>query len=576
MEKLECKFAIYIPPKKENQPDYHLIKEAVHKEDGSIEKKIRLIKDYQRPFYITEKQYRIHNDKKERENLDKLAKYVCTQSNLKNTLAKVLNKPYSNESINQLSASPYVYGVDISSTTHIKAEYIKRFPDCRSPYSVAYFDTETDVIIGHQNVIISSIVFENKIALAVDIKFIKDIANPIIAITNKFNFYLKEYIEKYDLKLEVFIVENAYEAIKACIDKAHEWKPDFLAIWNLDFDINKIIKACDEAKIDPKHVFSDPSLHNDLKFFKYKQGKKKKVTASGKVQPIPPSSQWHVVECPASFFIVDAMCVYRLIRLAKQEKQRYDLDSILNDELTLGKLSFKEADKYKKLEKHIFMQKNYKLEYIVYNIFDSFSMQLLDNKTMDLKYTMPVYAGLTDFANFKSQPKRISDALYFYLLETDQTVLGSTGKAPQYNKYVDDLNKEDEDEPDIKLDILSLKGWIVTLKAMMLDNDGLNCIKENKHMRSNIRGISADTDCTSSYPSDIIVANVSKETTKREIITIEGIDESVFRLQNINCLGGSVNAVQYCTTMFNFPQPEDVYKYFLENKESIKEKYRKL
>ena len=55
-------------------------------------------------------------------------------------------------------------------------------------------------------------------------------------------------------------------------------------------------------------------------------------------------------------------------------------------------------------------------------------------------------------------------------------------------------------------------------------------------------------------PNGECVFNISKETTSRELCAIEGIDEEVFRAQNMLPSGGHVNAVEYCTTMYNFPQ----------------------
>lgn len=95
----------------------------------------------------------------------------------------------------------------------------------------------------------------------------------------------------------------------------------------------------------------------------------------------------------------------------------------------------------------------------------------------------------------------------------------------------------------------------------MADN-GLRCIAEDPTMRTNIRAYNADSDAVSSYPSDMSACNVSKETTQREVITIEGIPEEIFRLQNINLLSGHVNAVEYCVSMFNFPTANQVLQQF--------------
>ena len=85
-------------------------------------------------------------------------------------------------------------------------------------------------------------------------------------------------------------------------------------------------------------------------------------------------------------------------------------------------------------------------------------------------------------------------------------------------------------------------------------------IEEDPHMRTNIRQYVFDADETSAYPTAVSIANVSKATTKREIISISGIEEETFRLQNINAMFGSVNAVEYCAMMFQLPTPEDLLK----------------
>jgi hypothetical protein len=86
----------------------------------------------------------------------------------------------------------------------------------------------------------------------------------------------------------------------------------------------------------------------------------------------------------------------------------------------------------------------------------------------------------------------------------------------------------------------------------------MRCLAECPDTRTNVRAFVEDIDAVSSYPSDVLACNVSKETTKREIVSIGDIDEFVFRMQNINALSGPINAIEYCTTMFNFPKPEEL------------------
>lgn len=53
-----------------------------------------------------------------------------------------------------------------------------------------------------------------------------------------------------------------------------------------------------------------------------------------------------------------------------------------------------------------------------------------------------------------------------------------------------------------------------------------------------------------------MAANISKDTTTKEIKTIGDIDVDVFKHKNINFMFGKVNQVDYVTTMFQAPTLE--------------------
>lgn len=52
--------------------------------------------------------------------------------------------------------------------------------------------------------------------------------------------------------------------------------------------------------------------------------------------------------------------------------------------------------------------------------------------------------------------------------------------------------------------------------------------------------------------------NIGKDTTSRELVSIEGVDEEVFRMQNMHLSAGHVNAIEYCTTMMGFPKMDEL------------------
>jgi len=85
-----------------------------------------------------------------------------------------------------------------------------------------------------------------------------------------------------------------------------------------------------------------------------------------------------------------------------------------------------------------------------------------------------------------------------------------------------------------------------------MDN-GIRSINELITLITNIKSHVMDLDQSSGYPSNGMAANVSKDTTHREIINISGIPKNVFMMQNINLMFGRTNALEYCQYMFNLP-----------------------
>lgn len=91
---------------------------------------------------------------------------------------------------------------------------------------------------------------------------------------------------------------------------------------------------------------------------------------------------------------------------------------------------------------------------------------------------------------------------------------------------------------------------------------GQKCVIEDPSLHTNIRSHVYDSDEVSAYPTAVSVANVSKGTTKREIAKIEGVDEHIFRKQNMNMILGQSNSSEYSTIMFGMPTSSSLLKQF--------------
>lgn len=565
----ECKFVTHVPTRNPEVPDVHIIKELLWYEDGSRKPNLRIVRNYKRPFWITSPSKQNHQESKEWEHVDNLMRYESTESDLRVSVARALGKMWSRDSLRKLSESPYVYGTDVSSSVLIKREYQERFPDCFSAFRVAGYDTETDVVHGTKRIIMASAVFEKEVVVAVDRAVAQGYANfRDLLVAKSKQMLLDLYDEGYTF--EFVMCDSSLDIVKCVFAKFHAWQPDFLEIWNVNFDVPVTLKCIADAKADPLEILCDPAIPYQFRRCEYQEDVGKKTTASGKVKPLPGHMKWHVLHLTASFYVIDGMSAFKHIRLAEQEQSSYSLDAIMNLHLERGKLKHQiEGVDDGTLEWHIQMQANYPAEYAMYNGYDSVGMLKLDAKTKDLCYTLPSFSGASVFPDFKSQPRRIRDAFFFYLLEQGY-VLGTPGpviEKPVEEEQVagDDDEDDDDDEEcnDVNAhDHLGLAGWISTLPAFS-QVPGMNVVMEDPNMFSGFRAFTYDSDAVSAYPSATDALNVSRDTTRYEISDIQGIDGRTFRLQNMNLLYGRVNAVEYCCEMLNAPNLDEMLDDFM-------------
>ena len=75
-------------------------------------------------------------------------------------------------------------------------------------------------------------------------------------------------------------------------------------------------------------------------------------------------------------------------------------------------------------------------------------------------------------------------------------------------------------------------------------------------------------DVSASYPNGEVTFNISKETTSKEIVRVEGVSEEDFRAQNMLVQSGHVDAVEYCTKMLNFQRLPNLRTHFNEHMKS--------
>lgn len=559
----ECRHVVFCPPPEPGGRDLHVIKEIIHYKDGTSKPNLRFVYDYKRPVWVTKEGFRNHEQKKEWEKIERLNVYQTTQTNLVRTAARALGQPFFRGSLKQLAQSPYLYGADILSTAIIKRSYQDKFPELNTPYKMATFDIETNVTAPRDtreygSVLMATTTLGSKVVTVIDKAAVAGHINIEAEIRKINDRYLKQLDEEREIDWDIRFVDGEVAVVTECLRQVHAWEPDFLAIWNINFDIPHVAQRLKLNGVDPKDVFSDPRVPEEYRYFNYVEGPSQKVTDSGKMMPMKPAERWHTLYVPASFYVIDAMCTYYHIRNQMPKEQSYSLDAILGKELEKGKLYMEGLTNVSAgtLEWHQVMQGQFPLHYVVYNKYDCVGMQELDEKINDLSLTIAMFSGCSDFRHFRSQPRRMADDLHYFCLQNG-LVMATTAK-----------------EMKTEFDAMtpSNSGWIVALPAELVVDNGLKIIKGMPHLRTNFRGHVGDLDVSASYPNGEEVMNISKETTKRELIEIEGVPDQIRRMEGINFSGGHTNAVEFCTMLFGMPTMDtwlEAFEQHIEGREIV-------
>lgn len=559
--KYECKHAVYSQSHRKNS-DILFIKENIIGPDGKITPNKRMIKDFKRPFWLTKEAYRNHEDKKDYEELNKLRQYSCAQWELPNAISRALGNGNTSLPLKQINRNQYSYGSDISTPSIIKNMYEHRFPGTVTPFRVAIFDIETDVIgkhTGKNYPIMASISYKEK----------------------SFTFIIREYFdngrsdEQHYAELDKVAQREIGDTLKArglspewlmvdhpaigfveLFKRAHEWSPDFISGWNvLEFDIQVVLKILVEFGIDPADVLCDPEVPKEYRRVDYYPGKTHKVKDNGKEvvrTPLANYEKWPYVDAPAGFRWADSMCAYYYLRTAKGKELNYKLDTIAQKVLKgIGKLSFAAADGYHGLDWHEFMQTNYKYEYVIYNLFDCIVVEMMDEKTKDLSAAIPAFCGVSEYRNFTSQPTRIAEDMHFKVLENGY-VWGTTS---------------DKMRTDLDDHVQSLGGWIVMLPTELVARNGKPMFMELPNVASYVRIGTNDIDVEGAYPTGTVIMNVGKQTTWIEMCAIEGIDDDTYRRIAVDIAsGGKNNSCELARNLYGAPNMFTIIDDFVAEK----------
>lgn len=456
----ECRFVHYATSLQNPDDDAVFVKEIVHHTDGTTAPNLRMIENYKVPYWIVQKGFRTYKEKKESEEVKKCIRLEANYARLPMAITRALGKPLKSRLyLKEVLDDPYVYGADTTPAVWIKNGYNTKWSKLNSPWKVAAYDIEYDVVDKSpercKGIILACITIEN-IGVSyqfINKKFIAETPENIQRLHDTYKLYAGEEMEEFGIKEIKFIfVDESAEVAAELLRKAHELKPDIMSAWNHHYDLTTMCREMDEAGYDLGDVFSDPSVPNRYRKFRFKEGQRIRVTAAGKNMNLGFQELWHTVYAPAHFVFLDAMACYYHIRKAKGQMASYGLNDTLIKEIGVGKMTFDKLKVTDAEKWHHDMQKYYPFEYAVYNWYDCHRMNRLEAHTNDLGISMPALVGVSEFENFPKQPRMLADKFTFICLDRGE-VPGTSGR-----NMVGELDQH----------LPSIKGWIVTLDTQLV------------------------------------------------------------------------------------------------------------
>lgn len=530
--------------------DAVIIKERILKDDGTSEPHLRILKNPKRKFWVTKPTRRNHEFKKEYEDKSNLDEYICENREMERVIDKALQGWSGNyvPPLKKLCDSPFVYGANIPIEVLVKLKYMQLCDQAKQehiPFTQGFLDIETSVLSGNNGMInLITVTHENKIYTAILDSFlyktIKTKEHGVIKqkatmedVEQTVHTALAKYTKEYGFEYNFFIGKTEEELIRWIFEKIHENKTDFVGIWNLDFDIPKIIEALRNRNIPLEDVLCSPEVPKEFRKVYYKQD----TRSMDKLAHF--TEKWHWLTATAHTQFIDNMNLYSRLRKVKGYEPSYTLQAILEKELKLGKLPLGDEGS------HYVMQTERFLDYIAYNIFDAIALELLRRKNDDIT-TMSILAGHSLFSQFAYQTVMVTNDLYEYCERYDK-VPAATGFKMR-TRFTDEFGK---------------KGGTV-LPPERNTQIGVHALADRPDFETQLSAFVFDVDFSAYYPRTQMGCNISTETKLSSALQIQGHNGEAVHDYFSNIIAPRENAVYLGHQYYGLPNYEEMEAEILE------------
>lgn len=537
----ECQHAFYTK-RIDGRSDMLFLKEYIHLKDGRKVINTRKLIDHPRKYWITQERYRTYRDKLEWIEVEQCNEYEAPHYAMAEEIALKLRKYTGRRDLRTLAETNYVHGADISPQSLIRQRYRNTYPECRRPLSsMATFDLETDMIWGTGEPIIAEVSFKDRACLAISRKWLdgEDSEFFIQKVRDSIERNIGEHVKARNINVEIVVLDSPGQIVAHAIKRLHEWKPDFVNVWNISFDIPKCIEWLEYEGYDLADVFSDPDVPREYRHFHWTLGPEERSNRKGKVFKLKNCERWHDVDAPASFQWVDGM-LYYYQRRKSDGMMSVGLDACMDRHCKLGKLKF-EVDNVSQAEWHRIMQRTpkHRADYCAYALWDGVGLEILDEETGDVGISLVEDIGFGDICKLPSMPTGLAAALHYFVLNRGWVMSCASGNM----------------ETPIDRILVDVDDWIVALPTYNVEQCGMRVIKGMPWIISQVFAHVFDADVIRTYPTVGQLLGVSKETTYRErTINVRGMSEADVREWGVNLSTGEVNAVELCVKGLSLPR----------------------
>lgn len=457
--------------------------------------------------------------------------------------------------IRDAKESVFVFGLDQTPAVHFKQKFFAKYGDHqeKEQYTVAAFDVEADMFVkgDKKPIMMASVTMKTKAYFAAVRSWYKEKDDETILrkLKEAEEKYLRGHLNRRKCVVEYELFDTPGEVAFACIQKFHEWEPDWVLSWNAGYDMEACERALLEAGYNLPDVYCDPSIPPEYRTYELNLGRTHKVKENGDKTPLEPQEKFPSVRTMAKWQWADAMSGYAIKRFPFGKLESYTLESISQREKVPGKLYTEEGEDHGpgSPQWHRYMQKEHPYLYSMYNIGDNFPIEEIDEQTLDYSLSIPMLLRYSEYFNFVSQPSLISDTLSFIARERG-FVWGST--PPRRSKEFTDK-------------LPTLGDWIALLDTEKNASVGRALFIGLLDVISSGRSDTSDIDVEGAYPTGTLALNVGNKTTQAEVYAIQGASPMKFREIAVNYASSTqANAIGLCHDLFRFPEISDMMAVF--------------